>query len=776
MIPYCLDGLSVSASALLAERMIKEKAPQNAAKLETRQSVDYLRRIFILLEGNPEAIMAVLPNLWKSDLSTKELFEMLLSEACPLDEVISQNSRFLRTIRSVNSQQEFFSAFGTGYIIPWHLFPFWNIMPARLDEYFYFMYWKLGGLSGSFARERSYSYSLTINMEVDAFEVNHQLRTEDTLERILESLEKAGIIHPVQATFKEEDEEEEEEDDRLHADERDLWHVHPLFTLCARSMAPDEILHAGKYAFVRHQSVWGKKSLRHNSPKFQEVVWDNEIQHVDHSWNNHIAALLISLSGDIVQETHTHGFPMTDVLLLSVEEGFHHNRRLNEVVKPIARRHINRLFALPTLRGDGLFSGFEKNSLLSNVYRFVKDDAANASELLEATLVLGTLWRNQAQDLDNDWLSSNEQSWLELSLTKCQLTMVESHAEAKGELEKVLQTDPLFPLSDPLYGAIRRVYAQLLMLWFQCAAYQIGLEKGMDKKTMMTSGAKMFIELAKASKIGDMFKNFFENPDIKDSLHLPLRDGMAPLLQQFSADVEKFGFLVQSILDEPIWKMFSFHRDGTVEDHIVDLTKPGGMNKMLTDVTEFHFRSLAGEGASAQHLLNGAIAAQTTSASGGPRELLALLEMSYFEAKEQGDWLKTLKILDDMERLEQDLPMKPGDRARRHITYADSLDELGRGDECARRMIKASDILLDCLDDEHANTWFLQGAGCFKSLQVASTEGQLSFSERHKLRKILQRAEEYKLDTARKRAMNDLNEMMKQARIILGQDNGTLPT
>ncbi|KAG9228420.1 hypothetical protein BJ875DRAFT_446896 [Amylocarpus encephaloides] len=109
-IVYPLTRLTISALALIAEEIIHTKSPSDAVKFETRESVDNLRRIFILLEEN-------------------------------------------------------------------------------------------GCLLGPFAAERSYGYCFHEYFEADVGTTNIVFKTESALNRILDQLNGAGIIHEVQVIY-----------------------------------------------------------------------------------------------------------------------------------------------------------------------------------------------------------------------------------------------------------------------------------------------------------------------------------------------------------------------------------------------------------------------------------------------------------------------------------------------------------------------------------------------------------------------------------------------
>ncbi len=69
-----------------------------------------------------------------------------------------------------------------------------------------------------------------------------------------------------------------------------------------------------------------------------------------------------------------------------------------------------------------------------------------------------------------------------------------------------------------------------------------------------------------------------------------------------------------------------------------------------------------------------------------------------------------------IEKLQRGIRASPGDEARLHMRFANSYDELGQGEECARRVLKAHE-LLGSSADEKEQSFFLSSVAQYKVLE-----------------------------------------------------------
>lgn len=137
---FRLPGLSILDSVVLLERLAFDANKKPPELYHRRDNVDFLRRVAILLEGNPTAIQMIVPSFEKFNYDGESLFYHLLCDV--IEEPSEENwnrSRFCRTVSFAMVLPSFID-FDETLIKATHFAPFWNLMPKDLTLYYWFLY------------------------------------------------------------------------------------------------------------------------------------------------------------------------------------------------------------------------------------------------------------------------------------------------------------------------------------------------------------------------------------------------------------------------------------------------------------------------------------------------------------------------------------------------------------------------------------------------------------------------------------------------------------
>jgi hypothetical protein len=191
-------------------------------------------------------------------------------------------------------------------------------------------------------------------------------------------------------------------------------------------------------------------------------------------------------------------------------------------------------------------------------------------------------------------------------------------------------------------------------------------------------------------------------------------------MPDFSEEVGRFGRLAIQILDEPIWRNFVEDPDLTGAQFLERICKCEPTNDALASTVEYERRTLAGEGPLTCHLIHQVLDQQAPESSTSPKDIAALHELLCFEAMKQRDWLKAILHLGKMEELWKGVHVPVEDENRLFRRYGKCYDQLEKGEECARYVFQAYDLIAakDPTNEDEVRLLLLSVV-TFKSLEYA---------------------------------------------------------
>jgi len=207
------SGLWTTQTLTLLQRLACGPTQEPPEAFYRRENIDFLRRTVILLEGNPAAIELVVPEFKKVNYDGEAIFHKLMYGVCetPVNHMdVMPKCRFVRSMCAAVVSHSFIDFQAT--LIRAYLFgPFWTLMPTDLTNYFHFIYHGCD-------------------------ELVEQMR--EHWPEVETKLFKAGILTYATIT-------------RRNGQEIPCYHVHPLFTIMARSCFGETQWMLVRAAFIR---------------------------------------------------------------------------------------------------------------------------------------------------------------------------------------------------------------------------------------------------------------------------------------------------------------------------------------------------------------------------------------------------------------------------------------------------------------------------------------------------------------------------------------------
>lgn len=697
---YCLTGLPMSAAMQLAERVAfgrHGKLPPDS--LKHRENIDYLRRILILLEGNPEAIELVLPAL--GSCTPQALFVNLFYGTVKLDEAAQGRSRFLKTIKGACLMLE--ALFSESIIQPSYFSPFWNLMPKDLKYYFWFLFLPFDEVfrEGSYARWFDQDFRNYVGMISDVRGYDEGF--EQLAERLLQAdvLSEATVIRP-------------------DGTKESWYHVHPIFTLFARTELP--IREPSQYAtnaFVRHQ-VLQRESFLDSAWETSAVIWDGEYQHPDHHTNSLALAFGYSLDANLLDEVNQHGMSMTDLVIRDSTSSFYQNSRLKELLIPLVTHHLLRLHMLMLFRENGIPEGYGLYYILSTACLLVKGNYPKTEDVL--SIVEGAL------QVAEDWKSkSNEplpppvdMSCFELRVAQAELIRaMRGNYAAKSAYEKNLAIDPETDPEDGLYLAIRRVQLDNIMGWTDCASDYMLEDLEVNVQEVAIPQLKSLLGDYQGNLVGRFLEMSVPGLD-----ELTIAD-TSPVFKHYGEVVKGFGSLAKTILSQPMKENFrGLLPDGLSTLEILNEFASSGAENFQDGMNayEFMLRLLVGDQGGSR-LVMPRMEKQTSETSTGWQNLVDIHMMLYHDAVNDEDWKKALRHIDEVWNLDHG-KADYKTLSLHQIRYARCFNELGKAADAGRHALSAIKLARKTRNDT-AERACLAAIGRFSSLDTFLSVGNV---------------------------------------------------
>ncbi|KAL8668378.1 MAG: hypothetical protein Q9168_006989 [Polycauliona sp. 1 TL-2023] len=697
---YHLTGISILASVELLLNLGVEPNKKLPESFQRRENIDYLRRVAILLEGNPGAIQMIVPALKLAKYNGETLLNELLYGVWKMDNGEWEKCRFVRSIYAALLSESFIDLDVT-LVSLGHLAMFWTLMPQNLDYYYWFLY-----LSSSTApREGSFGYWITQDFE----ELVEKSLTGRTLRKhwpgIEEKLLRAGILeHAVVTTDT--------------GEQMACYHVHPILTLIGRSWLSEEALKEAKFAYVRQMLLWEKPRGGPHTSRIASVAWGETEQHEDYVHNLRAVAMAWSLDGDPMEEVERMGLSMFDCAFILSINSLYVNQRQPTLFIPLIWRYLLEIHMLVTLvRPSGAATREDLGAILSYSYEICRVETDDRRRLPLVIMALEAAEYYRATDPSGKIMGlPKELSWFQLRHIEANIAESNSPINrAKKLYERNLADDPCTN-DNGMSNAIRRCQLQNLTRWANCVA-QISAKEGTFPDESAIAGIR---ELCGEFKAGNMIsffsRSWVENEKVLGTM--TVRDQLSFSIQKEKDTVLHFGNLANSILDGPIMGAFAELADaqGLPPDEIFTalnqtMEKDNGELRALFGTFESSLRMLSGDtsGAASALKFNMQREALSSTTSTG-RGNLSDMHMHMYELavtrNDDPDYKKGLTHLTEWWKQHKGINVPTRDLCNGHFKFAVCHHGLGNVAETARAVIKCAQVArtmttADCAHGDH---------------------------------------------------------------------------
>ncbi|KAJ9649254.1 hypothetical protein H2199_000028 [Coniosporium tulheliwenetii] len=739
-------------------------------------NLDFLRRVAILVEGNPAAIQMIVPALRRANHDSETLLNMLLYGVCETNDDQWKRCRFVRSIYGAMFAQSFINVKETLIHVK-QFAMFWTLMPQDLIYYYWFLYlpYSKHFQEGSFA--------IWISQEFQ--EIVEKAQMVRTLRKYWLGIEmkllRAGILE--NAVIK-----------RYNGERIACYHVHPIFTLIGRSGLKEQALKEAKFAYVRQALLWDRPRARSYSKEVVSVEWDGAEQHEDYWHNTRAVAMAWSLEdGDLQEEVERMGVSLFDCAYKMSLNSLYVNQRQPRLFIPLIWRHLLRVHLLTTLvRPGGVPTSSDLHTILSYSWALCRLETDSNRKISLVSMALEAAKRCRAANPAETVLTPpDELSWFQLRHAEADIAQSNSTIyKAKELYERNLADDP--SSSDkPVYNAIRRWQLQNLTNWAGCVVQIAAREGTLDKEQVTTNLRAVCGEFKPRGIVPFVLNMCTENEKIIETV--TVRQQFLFAVEQEKDAVTKFGTLAKRILDAPLVDIFA------------DLAEtqnlpPGGifafcLRQMLeTDNPRgVEMRALFGNIESGLHMLSGDRSAAasalgfsvqrealSSTASTGWKNLANLHMHMYALAVTQNDrpdYKKGLTHLEEWWKQHRGIDVAKRYLCYGHLKFATCYNGLNRVAEAARAVIKCAQIvptvaIADCADGDSVegfSEWLHEQFTPLDKLDIfldprvvfsaPASVAELSWQERVVLHQIMKKAQEAKKMTEDcDKAMDEMTE------------------
>jgi hypothetical protein len=773
---YHLAGLSVLDSvSLLQELSVGSRPPPDA--FCRRESIDALRRAAIILEGNPEAIQLIVPQLKKADYNGEALLNTLLYGVCELDLAtdLAAQSRFTRSL-SCASVLPSFVDFDKTLITLDGLAPFWNLMPKDLNMYYWFLYLPVfkNCTEGSLADWLSDEFR----------DLVHNARMGQMLRVYWPDIEtkliQAGVLSHATIT-------------KNNGDEIPCYHVHPVFTLVSRTQLGEKLWDHARFAYVRQALLWDPNFHKPGgTAHWTSVSWDGSgPQHDDllHNWRAMAVAWSIQ-DGNPIEEVDRMGATVLHWVYNLILYVTWNNPRQARLLVPHIRTYLLQAHMIVDLfRPNGIPTESDLDTILFYSWTLwrLERDVIESPPNTRAALV------SSALETAARWMSSSSPS----SSTRARILPPRAEAYhshllfaraataddenepslAKALYEAHLATDPTTTDKAAL-DSIRSWQVQSLYRWAACVVRLAVRSNRFDTKVLR---GRLREVMARADEVCarvegrrdrnrpgrmmDAWMRVVREGDLKGEMaRLTVREQVAFALELEPGAEERFGVMVREVLDKPMVSVFEdvFEeevqqrmghgevdaRAGKIEEVLweclMDVMPAAGgkgrdkdtlakdMRAMFREA-ESGLRMIAGNTKGAAAAIQAEIAREELSSTTGRgwqrlADLHRYMYMLTVTRAEEPDYKKGLTHLKEWLRLHQGSNMSEVskvDQCHGWIKFATCYHALGQLAEAARSVIKLVQTgqtitPADCTDGDvsKAHTFLYDSIAKFKKLDV----------------------------------------------------------
>ncbi|KAE9378275.1 hypothetical protein N431DRAFT_452391 [Stipitochalara longipes BDJ] len=770
---FHLPGLSILDSVVLLERLTFDANTKPPELYHRRDNVDFLRRVAILLEGNPTAIQMIVPAFERFNYDGEALFNNLLYDVIenPSEENWNR-SRFCKSVSFAMILPSFID-FDETLISATQFAPFWNLMPKDLTIYYWFFYL----FASKYYQEAAYANWISKEWQ-DIVNNSRMARSLKTHWSDIESkLIRVGILQHAVVTRRD------------------------VYTLLSRSTMNKAAWKEARFAHIRQVLLW-KPRIRGESYQNEwiSVSWDGMEQNEDYLHNKTAQAIGWALQdGDHEEQVQRMGVTMFSLHYSHSVGSWWTRPRHRRLLIPLIRKYLSYVHDITKTRPASVPTSWDLSCIMNyswTLYQIEADDTIQSSKapIVKSALEVADTWK--AHSPPGQSLSSyDEVTWFQLRFAEASTTERSLRLqEAKELFERNLRDDPATTNTEML-NIIRRWHLQNLQNWAACVI-RLAVRDGRIKKEDFDSSMQTMSNFMKpkgmVAAITEVFSQHAEEiENLKTGEHL------AAALSLEKEAASKFGSFAKSIINSPMFDVFADLKDeiGTsllkFASQMLESKNPDFDARTKLNDMESGLHMMAGDSAAAERVMNYSLqreAPSSTSSTGW--ESLAELHMFQYgiamKSPDKPDYKKGLAHLQEWWKLHQGVSMWKQDQVWGLLKLATCYHGVGQIVEAAREIIKCIEIgqgmgPTDCMDGkvENAHRHIYQEVVKLHQLDVfldanvlfsrSPAIAALSLKERLQLSQIMKTAHEVK------RADDELEELfeeMQKAFAPLGVDLG----
>ncbi|KAK1755543.1 hypothetical protein QBC47DRAFT_322355 [Echria macrotheca] len=796
---YRLGGLSVLDSVTLLQDLAFGPHGQVPEIFYRRENIDSLRRAAILLEGNPAAIKIIIPELRNVGYSGEKLYYNMMYGVCKTEnenQKVEDMERFLRTV-VVAQVVHSFNDFDKTMISVMQFAPFWNIMPKDLNFYYWFLYL----FASKHFQEASIANWISKEFKDLVYRATMAKKLKEHWPELEEKLIKAGILTHATIT-------------RKNGDKLPCYHVHPLYTLTARSGLKEEQWKEMRFAYVRQALLWDPGYETLAPVDWTSVEWEGAgPQHEDylHNWR-HIAVAWSVSDGNPIEDVKRMGISMLDCTYRLVTGAVWDNPRQSRVLIPHIRAYLLQSHMIVELLRPGSVPTLSDLRAIVeftwSLYRFEADDVTQSakSAMVKSALSAVDRWKAASPPGEAVLPAPLEVTWFQLR--HAEALIVEDTGDlpgAKALFERNLMTDPVTD-DVGMINIIRRWHLQSLQLWAS-SVVRLDVREGRINSTEAQERLRGFVDMMAGPNQGNMLTWMMQllTDHEAEITKLRVRDQHAYALEKEPEVAAKFGSLAQSILDGTMLDVFADHFPAGQTfaglKNIMAQAQRGGDPLMESVRSEFRglesgIRMLVGDTESAAGIMQPEIAREglSSTTSNGWEKLaevhMTLYMMAVLRAKVP-DYRKGLTHIQEWWKLHRGVGISKRDHCYGLLKFAACYNGLGQIVDLARTVIKIAEVArtltpADCVQGEVvAAVEYLQlEIAKFSKLDVfldprvvffrSDGLGELSIKEKVMVHQIVTQAKQTQQDEANMhKAYDELQQTLRESRDALLKFKGT---
>jgi hypothetical protein len=701
---FHLSGLSILDSVTLLQQLAFDEKTKPPEIYHRRDNIDFLRRVAILLEGNPTAIQIIVPAFSRASYNGEALFNNLLYDKIeePAEDIWSR-SRFCTSL-SIALVLPSFINFDDTMIQTTHFAPFWNIMPKDLNYYYWFFYL----FASKYFQEASYANWISKEWQdiVNDSQMAHTLRAY--WPEIESKLIRVGILQHAAITGRD-------------GQQVPCYHVNPVYTLLSRTAVNKGAWKEAKFAYIRQALLWTPSNPfldDSNRNEWTGVVWDGMEQHEDLLHNRHAQGMgWANQGGDPEEQVKRMGITLFSLHYRTSVGSWWTKPRQSRLLIPHIRQHLSYVHMIASERPASVPTKRELFCIMDYSWALYQNEAEDTVQSGKAPIVKSAL------EVFDRWKANsppgtvspppNEVAWFQLRFAEASIMDRSLQLrEAKELFERNLADDPVSTNAGTL-NIIRRWHLQNLQNWAACVI-RLAVRDGKVAKKDFNAGMQAMSNLWKPNGIGPALSEICTRYE-QEIASLKTGDHLGFALDLEKEAVSKFGSFAKSIIDAPMMDVFADLKpeNGTLISKLVSQmlesnnTDSQEMKALLGDI-ESGIHMMAGDTAAARRAMNFSMQreAPSSTTSTGWENLAGVHMFQYGLAMmppDKPDYKKGLAHLQEWWKLHQGISMWKQDQVWGLLKLTTCYHGLGRIAEAGREVIKCVEVgqgmgPKDCMD------------------------------------------------------------------------------